>query len=48
MLHTYFDVQLLSTGDENRLESCRDEGLNAVTPSETGRMITKSELRDYE
>jgi hypothetical protein len=48
MLHSYFDVQLLSTGDENRLERCRDDGLNAVTPSETGRLITKGELREYE
>jgi hypothetical protein len=40
MLHTYFDVQLWSTDHENRLESCRDEGLNAATPSETGTLIT--------
>ena len=47
-LEARFNVDLLSTGDENRLEKYRQESITATEPQETGQLIRQSQLSKYE
>lgn len=43
-----FDVELLSTGDTNRLEEYRAENVTTKDPTETGQLIRQTDLSTYE
>ncbi len=47
-LETRFDVNLLSTGDKNRLEEYRQKNVSAMDPEETGWLIRQTQLSSYE
>jgi len=47
-LESQYDVDLLSTGDENRLEEYRKKNLRSKEPQETGRLIQQTGLSAYE
>lgn len=47
-LEARFDVELLSTGDKNRLKEYRKEGVTVTEPQETGKLIRQIHLSNYE
>ena len=47
-LESRFNVNLLSTGDKNRLKEYRQENVSATKPKETGKLIQQPQLSSYE
>jgi len=47
-LESRFNVNLLSTGDKNRLEEYRQENVSTTEPKETGKLIQQPQLSSYE
>ncbi|MDB2281272.1 hypothetical protein PM030_05235 [Halorubrum ezzemoulense] len=47
-LESRFNVNLLSTGDKNRLKEYRQENVSATEPKETGKLIQQPQLSSYE
>lgn len=47
-LESRFNINLLSTGDKNRLEEYRQENVSTTEPKETGKLIQQPQLSSYE
>jgi hypothetical protein len=47
-LESRFNVNLLSTGDKNRLEEYRQKNVSTTEPKETGKLIQQPQLTSYE